>query len=380
MTPRIAVLRDFRAEGWPSMDLCADQLLRWLPGAEDVCPKYRRVAGRLPRLGRSRSAVNADRLFNRFAIYGERAAALRGRFDAYHVADHSYAHLVHHLPPHRTGVYCHDVDAFRCLVDPRSPRRPNWFRSMASRILAGMEKAAVVFHSTTTVRREIEAFGLVDPAKLIMAPLGVSTAFTDRPDPAVRLDWLDALGDDPWFLHVGSCIPRKRIDLLLDALAAVRRELPGVKLVKVGGEWTALQRLQIARLRLDDAIVHRTGVSEADLAEVYRRAPLAAITSDAEGFGLPVIEALACGALVAASDIPALRESGGPAAVFVPVGDVDAWTATVVRLLADPHAAPSRETRLAWARRFTWPEHARIIEDAYSKLAGGRKPRTATVP
>ena len=63
-----------------------------------------------------------------------------------------------------------------------------------------------------------------------------------------------------------------------------------------------------------------------ELAEVYRRAPVVLIPSGAEGFGLPVIEALACGAAVVASDIPALREAGGPAAAFVPVGDVGAWS------------------------------------------------------
>src|SRR5262249_13421504 len=105
MTLRIAILRDFRAEEWPSMDLCADQLLHLLPGAVDVCPSFLRIAGRAPRVGRSGVARNADRLVNRFAVYGHRAAAVRGRFDAYHIADHSYAHLVHHLPAPRTGAY-----------------------------------------------------------------------------------------------------------------------------------------------------------------------------------------------------------------------------------------------------------------------------------
>ncbi len=90
--------------------------------------------------------------------------------------------------------------------------------------------------------------------------------------------------------------------------------------------------------------------------------------SGAEGFGLPVIEALACGAAVVASDIPAMRESGGPAAAFVPVGDVGAWSDLVAKLLADPAAAPLRADRLAWAGRFTWTAHAEIIARAYHRL------------
>ena len=375
MTPRIAVLRDFHAEDWPSMDLCADQLLLQLPDGVDVCPPFRRLAGRLPGLGRSRTARNLDRVVNRFAVYGGRASAVRGRFDAYHIVDHSYAHLVHHLPARSTGVYCHDIDAFRCLVDSGSPQRPRWFRSMAARILAGMEKAAIVFHSTIAVRKEIESFDLVDPSKLVHAPYGVSPIFSDRRDPSIRLPWLAALDGVPWFLHVGSCIPRKRIDVLLDALAEIRPELPDVKFVKVGGDWSDDHRRQIDGKALDKSIVHRPKASESELAEIYRRAPLVVMPSDAEGFGLPVIEALACGAIVLASDIPALRESGGSAAVFAPAGDVAAWSAAIVQLLKLPSSAPSRDSRLKWAQRFSWAKHAAVIASAYSKLLATSKNR-----
>ena len=90
--------------------------------------------------------------------------------------------------------------------------------------------------------------------------------------------------------------------------------------------------------------------------------------SEAEGFGLPVIEALACGAAVVASDIPALREAGGPAAAFVPVRDVGAWSDLVAKLLTNPTAAPSRAGRLAWAARFSWTAHAEIITRTYHRL------------
>jgi glycosyltransferase involved in cell wall biosynthesis len=379
MTARIAILRDFPAENWPSMDRCADKLLEHLPNAADVCPDFLRVAVRLPGLGNTSAARNADRFFNRFAVYGNRASLIRGRFDVYHVADHSYAHLVHHLPANRTGVYCHDVDTFRSLVDPAMPRRPKWFRAMAARILSGLRKAAVVFHSTNAVRAEIEAFELVDPAKLVHAPLGVSPTFTDRRDPSLSVPWLDALDGVPWILHVGSCIPRKRIDVLLDVLADVRRTSPNVKLLKIGGEWTDDQARQIDQLSLSSSIIHRAHSSEAELAEAYRRASLVVVPSDAEGFGLPVAEALACGAIVLASDIPALRESGGPAAVFAPVGDVPAWADTITNLLTEPRSAPSRRTRLEWAKRFSWSEHARIIEETYANLSQRSASRRVTV-
>ena len=93
------------------------------------------------------------------------------------------------------------------------------------------------------------------------------------------------------------------------------------------------------------------------------------VPSEAEGFGLPVIEALACGAPVIASDIPTLREAGGDAAMYCPVADVARWADALSQILLHPAFAPSRDARLAQAARFSWREHARIIGEAYLDIA-----------
>jgi glycosyltransferase involved in cell wall biosynthesis len=355
------------------MDRCADLLLARLPGgvaAARCVPRFRRAFGSA--LGRT--GFNADRLVNRFVTFPLFARRLAGRFDAYHVVDHTYAQLVHSLPAARTGVYCHDLDAFRCLVEPGRDPRPRWFRALARRILSGMQKAAVVFHNSRQTRDELVRFGLIDPGKLVHAPLGVAPEFTPESAEPVAVPWAAAVAGRPWVLHVGSCIPRKRIDVLLDVVAAVRRAVPGVTLVKVGGEWTAAQREQIDRLGLAGAIVHAGGASNAGLAEAYRRAGAVLVPSEAEGFGLPVIEGLACGAAVVASDLPALREAGGPAAVYAPVADVPAWAEAVARVLTDPAFPPPRAARLAWAGRFTWDAHAAAVAGAYRRVPGTRYP------
>jgi glycosyltransferase involved in cell wall biosynthesis len=358
------------------MDLCGDMLLDHLPRdgpfavqAARLCPPFQRLATRLPVVGWRHAALNADRLLNRFILFPRYARRAVRRFDLFHVADHSYGQLVHALPPARTGVYCHDVDPFRCLFDPVAFPRPQWFRALSRRILSGLRNAAVVFHNTVAVGEEIRRAGLIDPNRLVHAPLGVAPEFTPgTTQPAVKLPWLAEIGGGPWVLHVGTCNKRKRIDVLLDTVAAVRETVPDLRLVKVGGEWTADHREQIARLGLAGAITHVTGLTRVELAEVYRGAGVVMIPSGTEGFGLPVIEALACGATVVASDIPALREAGGPAAEFVPVGDVGAWADLVGKLLTDPAAAPRRADRLGWAGRFTWAAHAEIIARSYHRL------------
>ena len=81
------------------------------------------------------------------------------------------------------------------------------------------------------------------------------------------------------------------------------------------------------------------------------------LPSDAEGFGLPVIEALACGSVVVASNLATVREVGGDAVVYCPVADLPAWVDTILRLLREPASAPARTARLQRAARYTWAAH-----------------------
>src|SRR5688572_98608 len=140
MPPHLAVLTDYPDEGWLSMDLCGEMLLSHLPrsgllavAAESLCPRFRRFFSHLPVAGRRREAFNADRLTNRFLHFPRYARRQARRFDLFHVVDHSYAQLVHTLPRRCVGVYCHDIDAFRCLIDPVGYPRARWFRAMARR-------------------------------------------------------------------------------------------------------------------------------------------------------------------------------------------------------------------------------------------------------
>src|SRR5262249_62119948 len=102
--------------------------------------------------GRQTWGFNADRFLNRHWDFPRH---LRGRLashDVFHVCDHSYAQLALELPPERTGVFCHDLEAFRCLLESAREPRPRWFRWMMRRVLHGMQQAAVVFHATLPVR------------------------------------------------------------------------------------------------------------------------------------------------------------------------------------------------------------------------------------
>ena len=372
---RVALLPDFAEEGWPSMDLCAEMLSAHWPAdvgtLTRLAPPFVRLATQLPVVGRSRTAFNADRTFNRYAHYPRFARRIADDFDAVHIADHSYAALVNAVPAGRAGVTVFDLDAFRCLLDPAADPRPRWFLALTRRTLAGVQRAAAVFVVSQVVGEQLRATGLIDPARIRYAPAGVAPEFTPvaaEPPPA----WLATLAGMPWVAHVGSCVPRKRIDVLLEVVARLRPQLPGLRLVKVGGTFAPAHHAQIARHRLADAILHVHNLSRSELATVYRAAPAVLQTSDAEGFGLPVIEALACGAAVVASDLPVLREVGGPCATYAPAGATDAWEAAVHGVLTRARPPAERAAAVAWAAQFTWPRHAAAVAAGYRELVGPR--------
>ncbi len=380
---RVAIVSDFSEEGWLSMDLVADMLAANLPDVgcgewrpELLRPRMRRALSALPIASLGKASWNADRLLNRFLTYPGYLRKLRRDFALFHITDHTYAHLVHTVASSPTVVTCHDLDAFRCLVAPAVEPRPNWFRALSARILSGLKRADRVVCVSRTVRDELLATGQIDPARIEVVHNGVHPSC--RPERDTPLDERMARRAriserNVMILHVGSTIRRKRIDVLLDVFAAIRRERADAVLVRVGGAFTDEQQNQMRRLGIEDSIRQMPYLEREELAALYRRADVLLLTSEGEGFGLPLVEAMACGCPVVASDLPIAREVCGDTADFCRVADVAAWTATIKRLLSEFAASPEvrgekRRASLQAASTFTWAENARKMAEIYRQV------------
>jgi glycosyltransferase involved in cell wall biosynthesis len=379
---RLGVICDYAEEGWPSMDLVGDMLCQYLAAdssnAVDVTqlrPAMRRRFSRVPLLG-AQTAANADRLANRFWDYPRWLSKEISRFDLFHLVDHSYSQLLHALPAGRTVVTCHDLDTFRSALEPAREKRPRWFRLMAERILEGFRKAAYVIAVSEATRSELLRYGIVSPNRVRVIPNGTHPVYSPLPEPVADAEAARLLpGDsgDGWLLNVGSNAPRKRIDLLLQVFAAVRQQMPGVRLARVGSPLTDEQRKIASDLKIENAIIALPSLSYATLAAVYRRAGLLVHTAEAEGFGLTIVEAMASGCLVVASDLPVLYEVAGTGAVFCPVGDVPAFAESVVRILqerGDPNSrwGAQRQLGLERAAIYQWTKAAGETAEVYREV------------
>src|SRR5436190_13737920 len=252
---RLLALTVFQEEGWPSVSLCTEMLERHWNTCADAMPatfwrpRFRSRFRRIPGCRRAQLAVNCDRLINRMYDYPREIRRMRSEYDLFHLCDHSYAHLLHCLPPHSCGVMLQDLDTYRCLLDPGYERRPFWFRRMTRLILTGLQRAAIVFYSTQYVREQVERTGLISPERLVHAPLGIAEEFIEvaRSQPTFTTP-----AREPYLLHVGSCIQRKRIDVLLEVFARCRAIHPTLRLVKIGGEFSSDQVRQSERVNVKD--------------------------------------------------------------------------------------------------------------------------------
>ncbi|MFZ2361174.1 MAG: glycosyltransferase family 1 protein [Anaerolineae bacterium] len=216
------------------------------------------------------------------------------------------------------------------------------------------------------------------PDKVQVVHLGVRhEIFNPR---AVDAPFFQRFGLDPglrYLLYVGSENPRKNLPRLLQAFRAIHAEFPDCRLVKIGSEQYTPQavqlRQQVLDLGLQDAVIFVEHVSDDDLAGFYSLASLFVFPSLMEGFGLPPLEAMACGAPVVCSHAASLPEVVGDAAILVDPSDV-AQIADAMRLvLTQPAlAAELRARGLARAAQFTWERTARETIAVYERVVAGR--------
>jgi glycosyltransferase involved in cell wall biosynthesis len=283
------------------------------------------------------------------------AELIAGRIDVVHSIDL--------IPPPTSRplvLTVHDLAAVE-----RSELHPARTVAMQRRRLAALGRAAAVIAISRATAERLVRRG-VDRERVHVTPLGL----TPLPPPERA-----PLPEGRFVLAVGTLEPRKAHDVLLLAFAAASPP-DDVRLVFAGptpdGRADVLRGLA-ARLGIGDRLQILGAVDDARLSALYRAADLLCMPSLDEGFGLPVLEAMSVGLPVVASDIPALRELGGDAAVFVPAGDAQAVASALSRVLEDSalrvQLAGAGEARAA---QFTWDATAAATIQAYeSALAGG---------
>ncbi|MCX7016646.1 MAG: glycosyltransferase family 1 protein [Candidatus Sumerlaeota bacterium] len=290
----------------------------------------------------------------------------RDRLDVYHGPNNF-------LPRRRvcpSVVTIHDLSQW---VDPRRYRLSrrlywDWMTRhtirLADRIVADSENT----------RRDLERFLGVAPERTAVVPAAALAAY--KPIPGCRFDCppLRRYGiGGPFALHVGTLEPGKNLAALVEAFARFRRDSGlDYRLALVGGRGWLYDDIFAAARRhhLEDRVIAPGHVPDADLPFFYNACEFFVFPSLNEGFGLPPLEAMACGAPVIASNASSLPEVLGEAPLYVDPRDIDGIAAAMARLARDPALRQERsQAGLRQARKYSWAETARRVREVYREVS-----------
>jgi len=289
--------------------------------------------------------------------------------DLFHATDHLLPRLTHA----RSVFTLHDT-AYLHFPEYYLPRNRHFLRIMVPRFLRGAERVIVVSEHTRS--DAIRFYGL-DPERIDVIPEGVDARFSRDMDEgtisAVRRKYR---APERFILHVGTIQPRKNLTTLLDAFAIVRASHPDVGLVIAGAKGWLYEGFfdRLRRSGLEEHVTLTGQVPDEDLPGLYRSAEVFAYPSVYEGFGLPPLEAMACGVPVVCSNASSLPEVVGDAGTLLDPLDVGGWVRALDALLRDPVLRAGSAARgVARASQFSWDRAAeRTLEVYRSVLTGTR--------
>jgi glycosyltransferase involved in cell wall biosynthesis len=283
-------------------------------------------------------------------------------------------HVIH--APAYTAPFLTRIPVVLTIHDVSYERHPEWYpyrRDWLRRAFYRRSaKAAVqiLTDSAFSASEIVAAYGL-PRERIAIVPLGASPAFApaDRDAPI----GLPAGVTTPFLLHVGDLHERRNLPMLVDALVEVRRHFgaaAAVSLVLAGVDRGVGKGLcEMATVAgLADAVIHLGSVEDDRLQTLYRAAIALVYPSLYEGFGLPVLEAMASGTPVIASNAASIPEVLGDAGILLPPDDVDAWKQSILRVINDEALrATMSAAGVARAATFTWAHTARLTLDAYRR-------------
>jgi glycosyltransferase involved in cell wall biosynthesis len=263
---------------------------------------------------------------------------------------------------------CHDLEPLRHPELFSSPIV--WFYRLFAQ---GLRRASHVITVSASTAHDVEQLLGIPPDRITPIHHGVDDRFTPAADDEKAR--CRAVYDLPatYVCYVGNTMPHKNLPRLIEAMALVVRHRPDASLMLVGApdKYRPAVEAAVERFGLQRAVRFLGRVPEADLPAIMSAAAVFAFPSLYEGFGLPVLEAMACGTPVVTSTRASLPEVVGDAAATVDPLDSSGLAEQILRLIEDPgEAARLREAGLRRARAFTWRRCALEHLAVYRKVLG----------
>jgi len=290
---------------------------------------------------------------------------------------HSPYYLMPYWPSVPTALTCYDLIP---LIYPEYFTARQRLVYRLTHILA-LRTARVALSISESTKRDLIRFFHCEPGRIVVTPLAADEHFSPQPPEVVTAIKRKYSLPENYVLYVGTNKPHKNLVRLVQAWQAVNLKshppkgtggrLPNVKLV-IAGHWDIRYsgaRQVAEELGLEDSVIFVGPVDDADLPALYSGAELFAFPSQYEGFGLPVLEAMACGTPVICSNVSSLPEVSGEAAILIDPLDIEAIAKAIEHVLIDAALGRDlRENGLAQAARFSWKQTAQATWAIYRQM------------
>lgn len=280
---------------------------------------------------------------------------------------HSTEHLL--MPLRRIPAVLTVHDLIYRLYPQYHKRLNYWYLNLAMPLFCRRARAIIAV-SEASRRDIIEHYG-IDPDKIHVVYEAAAEHFKPATqDDVARVRQTYDLPPE-FLIHLSTVEPRKNLHRLLDALQQLRQDRPQLKLVLVGSKGWLYETLfdRIKEEGLQNAVIALGWVPDADLPAVIGAATLAVQPSLYEGFGLPILEHMACAQVVAASNASSHPEIGGDAAAYFDAQDVRDMTGVIGRLLDNEQEREQRRRAgLQQAEKFSWQRAAQETMSVYESV------------
>jgi alpha-1,3-rhamnosyl/mannosyltransferase len=279
---------------------------------------------------------------------------------------HSAYYLMPYAPSVPSIVTCYDLipliyPQYFTATQRLIFRTAHWLALRTARVTLAISEAT---------KNDLVRFFYVDPQRIVVTPLAAAPHFQLPPHVEINRVRQQYALPDRYVLYFGSNKPHKNVPRLVEAFAAlrIRDQRSGIGLV-IAGHWDQRYpeaKQAVEQLNLKDRVRFIGPVEDDDLPAVYGGAELFVFPSEYEGFGLPVLEAMACGVPVVCSNRSSLPEVAGDAALLCDPHDVESLARTIERALTDRALRSTlQQSGLARTAEYSWEQTARSTLEAY---------------
>lgn len=365
---RVAVIRPITNF---SMDVYAEGIIT---GLKAVRPHWEIIDLKPRPVDRNSRAtwVRLQKAYERFLRFPK--VIRQQQADIYHIIEAAEAHAVYGLRRyHKTSVVtCHDLINFYNQENLKgSVQAPLISRYLWLRGIRGMEKANQIVAVSNATAKAINQILDINSSHITTIPNGVDPVFkpTSEKQRALVRQQHNLSLDTLCLLNVGSDHPRKNVLTILKVVEKLRQQGLSVCFWKVSTDFTDSQKAFIDAHNLESCISYLGKPDQATLVDLYGAADVLVAPSLQEGFGLTLLESMAAGTPVVTSNVSAMPEVTGDAAVLINPMDIDEIVSAISHIHHDPdYRAELIRKGLQRAQQFSWQAAAERLAQVYEKL------------